>query len=172
MYQDGTTLYLTRDIAAAVSRYEEYKFDKMFYVVAAQQDLHFKQLFKILEILGYDFASKCRHINFGMVKGMSTRKGTVVFLEDILNEAKQQNLEKMKSNAAKFAEVEDPEKTADILGLSAVFIQDMSAHRIKDYDFDWNRMLEFEGHTGGVLKCDYLTLRSLPSICTCSSVWH
>lgn len=71
-----------------MARYEEYKFDEMYYVVAAQQELHFRQLFNILEKMGRDdIASKCRHISFGMVQGMSTRKGTVVFLEDILQEA-------------------------------------------------------------------------------------
>jgi arginyl-tRNA synthetase len=71
--QDGATLYITRDIAAAKARADEYKFDKSIYVVAAQQDLHFKQLFKILELMGYEWANKAVHINFGMVNGMKTR---------------------------------------------------------------------------------------------------
>jgi len=65
--RDGTSLYLTRDIGAAKQRYDDYKFDKMIYVVASQQDLHLKQLFKILELMGYDWAKKCMHVNFGMV---------------------------------------------------------------------------------------------------------
>jgi arginyl-tRNA synthetase len=83
----------------------------MFYVVAAQQDLHFRQVFKLLELMEYDWVNKCEHINFGMVKGMSTRKGTVVFLEDMLNEAKEIMLEKMKVDTkGKLKEIEDPEK--------------------------------------------------------------
>jgi len=132
---DGATLYITRDIAAAKSRWDEYKFDKSIYVVAAQQDLHFKQLFKTLELMGYDWCNRCEHVNFGMVNGMKTRKGTVVFLEDILNEAKTVMLEIMQQDRmGKLAEVKDPEHTADLIGLSAVVIQDLSAKRIKDYD--------------------------------------
>lgn len=70
---DGATLYITRDIAAAKSRFDEYKFDKSIYVVAAQQDLHFKQLFKTLELMGYEWYNRCVHISFGMVNGMKTR---------------------------------------------------------------------------------------------------
>ncbi|CAJ0746280.1 22944_t:CDS:1, partial [Entrophospora sp. SA101] len=86
---DGTTLYITRDIGAAIERYEKYKFDVMYYVVASQQDLHFKQLFKLLELIGVEWANKCRHINFGIINGMSTRKGTAVFLDEILNQTKE-----------------------------------------------------------------------------------
>ena len=66
--RDGTSLYLTRDIGAAKQRHDEYNFDKMIYVVASQQDLHLKQLFKVLELMGYDWAKKCSHVNFGMVR--------------------------------------------------------------------------------------------------------
>lgn len=133
--KDGATLYITRDLAAAKARHEEYKFDKSIYVVAAQQDLHFKQLFKMLEMMGYEWSNKCVHVNFGMVNGMKTRKGQVVFLEEILNEAKAVMLDKMEENKmGKLDEVADKEKTADIVGLSAVVIQDLSAKRIRDYD--------------------------------------
>lgn len=70
-------LYLSRDIAAAQDRYRQFQFDSMFYVVGVQQDHHFKQLFKILELLGKQWAGNCHHIPFGMIEGMSTRKGTV-----------------------------------------------------------------------------------------------
>lgn len=143
---DGATLYITRDIAAATSRYREYNFEKMFYVVAMQQDLHFQQLFKILNLTGKEYANKVQHINFGMVKGMSTRKGTVVFLSDILEEAKKTMMDVMKENPEKFAEIEDPEQTADTIGLSAVVVADLSAKRIKDYDFSWDRVCNFEVH--------------------------
>lgn len=159
--KDGTTLYITRDIAAAADRAEKYNFDKMFYVVAAQQNLHFQQLFKILELMGYEWGKKCQHINFGMVKGMSTRKGTVVFLEDILHEAATQMMELMQKNEKKFAEISNPEEVADIVGLSAVVIQDLGARRVKDYDFDWARMTSSEGDTGPYLQYAHARLCSI-----------
>lgn len=127
--KDGTSLYLTRDIGAAMERYEKYGFDKMIYVVACQQDLHLSQLFKILELLGMDFGKKCQHINFGMVQGMSTRKGTVVFLDDILAAARDSMHEIMKKNEVKYAQVEDPEFVADTVGRTGVMIQDMAGKR-------------------------------------------
>jgi len=167
--KDGTTLYITRDIAAASSRAREYNFDEMYYVVAMQQELHFKQLFKTLELAGYDWAERCHHISFGLVKGMSTRRGDVVFLEEILNEAKRVMHEVMKQNEEKYKQVEDPDKVADIVGKSAVVIQDMSARRIKDYDFNWSRMTSSEGDTGFLLSLLYdLTVPCLlfsPNLC-------
>src|SRR6266550_4842673 len=74
---DGTSIYLTRDIAAAIERYEKFKFDKMIYVVSSQQDLHLSQFFKILELMKFPWASSLLHINYGLVQGMSTRRGTV-----------------------------------------------------------------------------------------------
>lgn len=130
--RDGTTLYLTRDIGAAVERFDKYNFDKMIYVVASQQDLHLAQLFKILEVMGDEYtevSKRCQHINFGMVLGMSTRKGTAKFLDDILRDVGEKMHEVMKSNEDKYAQVEDPEKTADTLGISAVMVQDMSGKR-------------------------------------------
>jgi arginyl-tRNA synthetase len=103
----------------------------MYYVVAAQQDHHFKQLFKILELMGYDWSKTLNHINFGMVLGMSTRKGTVVFLEDMLAEAKDVMFDVMKKNEKKFANVENPEEVSDKIGMAAVIIQDFSSRRIK-----------------------------------------
>jgi arginyl-tRNA synthetase len=99
------------------------------YVVASQQDLHFQQLFKILENIGYPWAKSLQHINFGLVQGMSTRKGTAVFLEQIIDEAKRVMHEQMKSNEDKYAQVEDPEKTSDIVGITAIKVQDMSSKR-------------------------------------------
>lgn len=128
--KDGTPLYLTRDIGAIIERDEEYHFDKMIYVVAAQQDLHLAQLFKVTELSGRkDLADRCQHINFGMVRGMSTRKGTVKFLDDILNDVGDKMHEVMKKNQTKYEQVEDPEKTADILGITAVMVQDYTGKR-------------------------------------------
>eukprot|EP01114_Cavostelium_apophysatum_P021285 TRINITY_DN7386_c0_g1_i1.p1 TRINITY_DN7386_c0_g1~~TRINITY_DN7386_c0_g1_i1.p1 ORF type:complete len:618 (+),score=209.90 TRINITY_DN7386_c0_g1_i1:107-1855(+) len=159
--KDGATLYITRDIAAAHYRKEKYNFSKMYYVVAAQQNHHFNQLFAVLTKMGYDWVKDCTHINFGMVKGMSTRRGNVVFLTDILEEAKTTMFEVMKKNEKKFAEIEDPERIADIIGISAVVIQDLSARRIKDYTFDLERMTSFEGDTGPYLQYTHTRLCSM-----------
>jgi arginyl-tRNA synthetase len=128
--KDGTSLYLTRDIGAIRERYEKYNFDKMLYVAAAQQDLHFQQLFKIVNAMGLkEISEKCQHINFGMVLGMSTRKGTVKFLNDILKDVGDYMHEVMRKNEGKYNQVEDPEQTADTLGISAVMVQDMTGKR-------------------------------------------
>lgn len=128
--KDGTPLYLTRDIGAIIERDEAYHFDKMIYVVAAQQDLHLAQLFKVTELMGRkDLSDRCEHINFGMVHGMSTRKGTVKFLDDILRDVGDKMHEVMKKNEVKYAQVENPEKVADTLGITAVMVQDMTGKR-------------------------------------------
>ncbi len=150
--EDGTTLYLTRDIAAADERHQEYHFGKMLYVVGTDQKLHFEQLFKILELLGRKWASHCVHVDFGRVQGMSTRKGKVIFLEDLLDEGQKRALEKMKANPEKFVELSDAKLTADICGLSAIIFADLSNKRIKNYEFDWNKILTFEGDTGLYLQ--------------------
>lgn len=160
--KDGTSLYLTRDIGAMAERVEKYKFDKMIYVVGSQQDLHLKQLFKIVEVMGLkDVAAKCEHINFGMVKGMSTRKGTAKFLDDILRDVGDYMHEVMQKNADKYAQVDEPEKTADILGISAVMVQDMTGKRVNNYEFDMARMCGFEGDTGPYLQYAHARLSSI-----------
>lgn len=159
--KDGTTLYITRDIGAAIERYEKYGFEHMYYIVASQQDLHLKQLFKILELLGFEWANKVTHLNFGMVGGMSTRKGNVVFLEDILDETRDKMHEVMKKNEVKYAQIEEPVAVADNIGMSAIMVQDASARRIKNYEFDWNRMFSFEGDTGPYLQYAHARLCSI-----------
>jgi len=127
---DGSSLYLTRDIGEAVKRYEIYHFDKMIYVVSSQQDMHLAQLFKILELMGNDeVSSRCQHVNFGMVLGMSTRRGTVKFLDDILRDVGEHMHDVMRRNEKKYGQVEDPEKVSDTLGISAVMVQDMKGKR-------------------------------------------
>ncbi|CAE6425956.1 unnamed protein product [Rhizoctonia solani] len=159
--QDGTSLYLTRDIAAAIERYEEYKFDKMIYVIASQQDLHCAQFFKTLELMEYPWAKTLEHVNFGMVLGMSTRKGTAVFLDDVIREAASVMKEKMMSNEEKYNAIEDPETVAQEIGLSAIKIQDMAAKRINNYSFNWSRMTSFEGDTGPYLQYAHVRLSSI-----------
>jgi arginyl-tRNA synthetase len=158
---DGTSIYLTRDVGEAISRYETYKFDKMIYVIASQQDLHTAQFFEILKQMGFEWANRLEHVNFGMVLGMSTRKGTVVFLDNILEETKEKMHEVMKKNEDKYAQIEDPEKVADLVGISAVMIQDMQSKRINNYEFKWDRMTSFEGDTGPYLQYAHSRLSSV-----------
>ncbi|KAB5594249.1 Arginyl-tRNA synthetase [Ceratobasidium theobromae] len=159
--QDGTSLYLTRDIAGAIERYEKYKFDKMIYVIASQQDLHCAQFFKTLELMEYPWAKNLEHVNFGMVLGMSTRKGTAVFLDDVIREATSVMKEKMMSNEEKYNAIEDPETVAQEIGLSSIKIQDMAAKRINNYSFNWSRMISFEGDTGPYLQYAHVRLSSI-----------
>ncbi|KAL8692898.1 MAG: hypothetical protein Q9218_002156 [Villophora microphyllina] len=160
--RDGSTLYLTRDIGEAVKREELYHPDKIVYVVASQQDLHLAQLFKILELMGHrELAAKCQHINFGMVQGMSSRKGTVKFLDDILREVGEKMHEVMQKNQAKYELVENPKQTADTLGITAVMVQDMTGKRINGYEFSLERMTSFEGDTGPYLQYAHARLSSI-----------
>lgn len=160
--KDGTPLYLTRDIASIRERHEKYNPDKMIYVVAAQQDLHLAQFFKVTELSGHkDISDMCQHINFGMVRGMSTRKGTVKFLDDILRDVGEKMHEVMRKNESKYEQVENPEQTADILGITAVMVQDMSGKRINGYDFNLDAMTSFEGDTGPYLQYAHARLCSI-----------
>jgi arginyl-tRNA synthetase len=122
-------MYLTRDIAGAIERWEKHHFDKMIYVVSSQQDLHLAQFFKILSLMGFDWASRMEHINYGLVTGMSTRKGTVVFLNQIIKESADVMMEQMQKNQEKFAQIEDPEYVAREIGITAIKVQDMTAKR-------------------------------------------
>ena len=127
---DGSTLYLTRDLAGAVKREEVFKPDKMLYVVASQQDLYMTQFFKIMELMGHgEIVKKYQHVSFGMVLGMSTRRGTVKFLDDILRDVGEKMHEVMQKNEAKYEQIESPEQTADTLGITAVMVQDMTGKR-------------------------------------------
>lgn len=146
---DGSTLYMTRDLAAAVYRKNTYNFDKCIYVVGSQQSLHFQQLFKVLELVGFEWAKDLVHVPFGMVAleegTMSTRKGRVVFLEDVLKQAIEKTKETM---LAKNPDAKNVDEIAKQVGVGAVVFQELSNSRIKDYTFSWERTLSFEGETG------------------------
>ncbi len=148
---DGSTLYMTRDLAAALHRKREYDFHKLLYVVGTEQALHFKQLFKCLELIGFNWAEDCQHVGFGRVKGMSTRKGNVVYLEELLDQARDHALKNMRENAERRPDLEDEERVAEVVGLAAIYFSDLSNRRIKDYTFDWTRAISFEGDTGPYL---------------------
>lgn len=147
--RDGSTLYLTRDLASAFYRKKIYDFDKSIYVVGAQQELHFKQCFEIIKRMGYDWYKDMVHVQFGMVAleegTMSTRKGRVVFLEDVLNQAINRTRQIIEE---KNPDAENIDEVAKAVGVGAVVFQELSNSRIKDYTFSWDRTLSFEGETG------------------------
>lgn len=147
--RDGSTLYLTRDLASAFYRKKIYNFDKSIYVVGAQQELHFKQCFEIIKRMGYDWYKDMVHVQFGMVSleegTMSTRKGRVVFLEDVLNQAIDRTRQIVEE---KNPDAENIDEVAKAVGVGAVVFQELSNSRIKDYTFSWDRTLSFEGETG------------------------
>lgn len=159
---DGSTLYITRDIAAAVYRKETYDFYKNLYVVASQQNLHFQQWIKILELMGYEWAKDCVHIPFGLVSleegTMSTRHGRVVFLEDVLNRAVE---ETKKIIREKGVATDNIDETAKQVGIGAVIFQELSNNRIKDYVFSWDKVLDFNGETGPYVQYTYARAASL-----------
>lgn len=146
---DGGTLYPTRDIAAAFYRKKEYNFEKCLYITALDQNLHFAQWFKVIELMGYDWAKDLVHIPFGLVSlndgKLSTRKGHVVLMEDILNHA----IEKTKNIIEeKNPNLENKEKIAKDVGIGAVIFNDLFNSRVKNVVFDLERMLNFQGETG------------------------
>ena len=137
--KDGATLYATRDIAAALWRKDEYDFDKCLYVVAYQQDLHFRQWFKVVEKMGYEWAKDLVHVAFGMIsyegQSLSTRKGHVVFLEDLLLNA----IDKARSIIEeKSPGLDNKDEVARQVGIGAVIYADLQNNRIKDIDFSWS----------------------------------
>lgn len=147
--KDGSTLYITRDIAAAVYRKRTYDFYKNIYVVASQQNLHFKQWFKVVELMGFDWAKDCVHVPFGLVSleegTLSTRRGNVVFLEDVLNRAIEKTMEIIKE---KNPNLENIDQVAKQVGVGAVVFQELYNNRIKDYMFSFDKTLSFDGETG------------------------
>ncbi|KAG0189411.1 hypothetical protein DFQ28_003460 [Apophysomyces sp. BC1034] len=168
---DGTSLYLTRDLASLMLRQEKFAFDKAIYTVGTEQEFYLKQLFKVSQLM-FDapWCENLHHAKFGRVQGMSTRKGTVVFLQDILDTAKEKMLENMlESNQFKFDELtcdgigdrtgqDAVNYVADTLGTSAVIVQDMVGKRIKNYSFSWDRMTSARGYTGVYLQFTYARL--------------
>ncbi|XP_059897127.1 probable arginine--tRNA ligase, mitochondrial isoform X1 [Gadus macrocephalus] len=157
---DGTSLYITRDIAAAIDRKEKFNFDEMIYVTDKSQQNHFLHLFHILRLMGHPWAESCRHVSFGLVQGMSTRRGEVVFLEDVLDEARARMLHNMQQ-ATTTKEMADPGDTAEKVGMSALIVQDFRGPLEADYRFDWDRILQAQGDTGVFLQYTHARLRSL-----------
>ena len=159
---DGASLYATRDLAAAVYRKNTYNFDKCLYVVAYQQNLHFKQFFKVLDLMGKPWAKDLEHVAFGMVSledgTMSTRKGKVVFLEDVINKCVEKAYAIINE---KNANLENKEETAKAVGVGAVIFGALSSGRIKDITFSFDKVLNFDGETGPYVQYTYARCSSL-----------
>ena len=159
---DGSTLYITRDLACAKYRKDTYDFYKNIYVVASQQNLHFQQLKKILELMGYEWAKDIIHVPFGLVSledgTMSTREGRVVFLEDVLNRAIEETREIIRE---KGVATDNIEETAKQVGIGAVVFNELSNNRIKDYVFSWDKVLDFNGETGPYVQYTYARSASI-----------
>lgn len=159
---DGATLYATRDLAAAFYRKNTYNFYKSLYVVAYQQNLHFKQLFKVIDMMGYDWAKDMEHVAFGMVSmedgKLSTRDGNVVFVEDVLDKARDKALEIIN---AKSPDLENKAQVAEMVGTGAVIFGVLSNNRIKDIVFSYDKVLNFDGETGPYVQYTYARCCSL-----------
>ena len=145
---DGASLYATRDLAAAIYRKETYDFYKSLYVVAYQQNLHFRQFFKVLELMGKEWAKDLVHVAYGMVSleegSMSTRKGRVVYLEDVINKCVEKALAII---TEKNPSLENKEETAKTVGVGAVIFGALYNNKIKDITFSYDKVLNFEGET-------------------------
>nr|XP_060472123.1 probable arginine--tRNA ligase, mitochondrial isoform X2 [Panthera onca] len=166
MRSDGTSLYATRDLAAAIDRMDKYNFDTMIYVTDKGQKKHFQQVFQMLQIMGYDWAERCQHVPFGVVQGMKTRRGEVTFLEDVLNEIRSRMLQNMASIKTT-KEVENPQETAERVGLAALIIQDFKGVLLSDYQFSWDRIFQSRGDTGVFLQYTHARLHSLEETFGC-----
>lgn len=167
---DGATLYATRDIVGLLYRWEKYRFHEALYVVASAQSDHFKQVFKVVHLLEEAekvppenrVAARAKHIDFGWVKfgdkAMSTRRGNIVFLEDVVNQACELAKQKIRE---KNPELKKIDETALMIGVGAVIFSQLSVRRQKDVNFDWDEVLNFEGETGPYLQYTHARLCSL-----------
>lgn len=165
MKSDSTTLYLTRDVAAIFNRLEKFQMDKIYYVVDNGQNDHFMALKSIATSLGLR-ENLINHVKFGMIKGMSTRKGSVVFLKDILDEARDVMFRKQKESSTTKVDLSQcGEEVAEVLGSSAVVVNDLKQIRTRHYEFDWDRALQVSGDSGIKLQYTHCRLCSLQENC-------
>lgn len=161
---NGSSIYASRDLAAILYRARNYDFDKCLYVVAYEQNLHFKQIFEVAKLLGLDekYTNGLEHISYGMVRlatgKMSTREGTVIKVEELLKEAIQRAKVII---TQKNPELEEKEEVAKKVGIGAIIFNDLSGARIKDEIFDWNTILNFQGETGPYIQYTYVRTKSV-----------
>lgn len=161
---DGASLYITRDLAAAEDRYERFHYDLSFYVVAVQQKFHFEQLFGLLKLLQKPYADRCEHIPFGMLsfgsKTMKSREGNIIFLKDVLDEATNRALAIIQEKNPQLAGAQD---VAQMVGQGAVLFSDLAQNRVRDISFDWDQALSFEGDTAPLIQYTHARCCSLLS---------
>ena len=162
---DGATLYATRDLASAIDRYKEYKFERMIYEVGQEQKLYFKQLFKVLELIGYEWAKNCIHVEHGHYldkdgKRFSTRKGKSVFMKDILAETTSLAKKEIKKRLPKINEKELEER-AHKIAIAAIFYGDLKNNRKNNILFDLKKFVSFEGDTGPYIQYSYARASSI-----------
>ena len=160
--KDGSSLYATRDITAALYRKNTYHFDKCLYVTGLEQKLHFAQWFKVIELMGYDWSKDLYHVPYGLVslKGgkLSTRKGNIIYAEDILNESIQKTRSIIEE---KNPNIPDKEEVSRQVGIGAIIFNDLYNQRIKDVVFDWDKLLNFDGETGPYVQYTYARAASV-----------
>jgi arginyl-tRNA synthetase len=185
--QDGATLYATRDIASAVHRYEEWGFDQALYVVGKGQSLHFKQLFAVIEKAGYPFAGRMEHVAFGQIRfggvKTSSRGGNVTLLHEVLDRAADE-IEAVIAEKNPDMPQERRRAVARQVGYGAIVFADLSRERAKDVEFDWERLLSFEGDTGPYCQYQHARIASIvrkagietdgadPALLTTDAEWH
>ena len=159
---DGSSLYATRDIASALYRHEVVKADELLYVVGSEQSLHFKQLFGVLDKMNLSWAKDCHHIAFGLYRfkdsKMSTRKGNVIFMADVLKEAIGRT---HKIIEEKRSVLKNKEEVARQVGIGAIIFNDLLHDRIRNIDFDWSKVLDFDGDSGPYAQYCLVRCRSL-----------
>lgn len=160
--KDGTTIYPTRDLATAIYRHDSMEADRLLYVVGAEQQLHFRQVFTVLERMGYDWAQACEHVPFGLMKmegkKMSTRRGKVLKLEEVLNEAAARALAVIEEKSPQLPE---RELVAEAVGVGAIIFGDLKHHRTNEIDFSLEEAVQFDGETGPYLQYTYARTQSV-----------
>jgi arginyl-tRNA synthetase len=161
---DGTTLYLTKDLALAKVKFEKYHVDRSIYVVDVRQSLHLQQAFKILELWGFKQAEKCFHLGYGFVSlpegAMSARRGRVILFKDVVDEAERRALAAMGERTPEMPE-DERRKVARQIGLGALKYAMLSVDNNKDIIFDIDAALSFEGHTGPYIQNAYVRANSI-----------
>jgi arginyl-tRNA synthetase len=160
---DGASLYATRDIASALYRMEELKCDVNLYVVGQEQKLHFSQVFSVLDKMGYGWSKDCHHIAFGMYRfknqgKMSSRKGQVISLNQVLDQAVAMVKERIEE---KNPNLKNKEEVSELVGVGAVVFNDLLNDRVKDVEFDWDKLTDFEGDSGPYIQYSAVRCKSL-----------
>ncbi|MEC0240433.1 arginine--tRNA ligase [Paenibacillus dokdonensis] len=159
---DGTTIYPTRDLATAIYRHDVMKAERLLYVVGSEQRLHFEQVFSVLRRMGMDWADSCTHVPFGLMKfegkKMSTRRGKIVVLEQVLDEA---IARAMSIIDEKNPELENKEKVAEAVGMGAIIFGDLKNNRVNEVDFSLEDALNFDGETGPYVQYTYARTQSV-----------